>query len=131
MVSAISSAMEKRAFLNNSKAIGSWISVIAPSPHTTGSCRWNGPLYGDHTTISGQKSPLPPALFLRGNRRRLALSYAGERRTGRETRGMLWHVSVLQSVVGYRPQILWKAFSWQKSLATSLPGWPKGMAVIN
>ena len=41
MVSAISSAIEKRAFLNNSKSIGSWMAVMALSPYTAGASRWH------------------------------------------------------------------------------------------
>src|SRR5215813_13357735 len=58
MVSAISSAIENRAFLNNSKAIGSWMAVMALSPSTAGASRWHQPFAGAHTTLSGHKSPL-------------------------------------------------------------------------
>src|SRR5262245_11371169 len=58
MVSAISSAIENRAFLNNSKAIGSWMAVMALSPSTAGASRWHHPFAGAHTTLSGHKSPL-------------------------------------------------------------------------
>src|SRR5437762_13760399 len=44
MVRAISSAIENRAFLNNSKAIGSWMTIMALSPSTAGASRWHHPL---------------------------------------------------------------------------------------
>src|SRR5437016_1009877 len=44
MVRAISSAIENRAFLNNSKAIGSWMAIMALSPSTAGTSRWHHPL---------------------------------------------------------------------------------------
>src|SRR5438445_12748916 len=44
MVRAISSAIENRAFLNNSKAIGSWMAIMALSPSTAGASRWHHPL---------------------------------------------------------------------------------------
>src|SRR5437867_8125454 len=58
MVRAISSAIEKRVFLNNSKAIGSWMAVMAPSPSTAGASRWHHPFCGAQSTLSGHKSPL-------------------------------------------------------------------------
>src|SRR5262249_29287455 len=58
MVRAISSAIEKRAFLNNSKAIGSWMAVMILSPSTAGASRWYHPCAGAQPTLSGHKSPL-------------------------------------------------------------------------
>src|SRR5262245_65952574 len=45
MVRAISSAIENRAFLNNSKAIGSWMAVMASSPYIADASRWNHPIF--------------------------------------------------------------------------------------
>src|SRR5262249_39601254 len=58
MVRAISSAIENRAFLNNSKAIGSWMAVMTLSPSTAGASHWHHPFAGAHPTLSGHKSPL-------------------------------------------------------------------------
>src|SRR5262245_3967984 len=58
MVRAISSAIEKRAFLNNSKAIGSWMAVMTLSPSTAGAVHWHHPRTSAHPTLSGHKSPL-------------------------------------------------------------------------
>src|SRR5215475_7904039 len=58
MVRAISSAIEKRVFLNNSNAIGSWMAVITLSPSTADASHWHHPFSGAHTTLSGHKSPL-------------------------------------------------------------------------
>src|SRR5882672_4819807 len=44
MVRAISSAIEKRAFLNNSKAIGSWMAVMSLSPSTAGASHFHYPI---------------------------------------------------------------------------------------